>query len=291
MQSTGMPKAETFPSASRAAWMLVGFLSSLTLLVYAPVLSKLFHVWHSDEDMAHAMFVPIVVGYVIWQRREELGQLQPQLSRSGAMLCLLAAMVRVLSTLTGEVLLGRIALLCTLGAIVHLFFGMGVIRKLAFPIFLLLFSIPIPKVIYTYFTLSLQLIASALSELMLDSLGYTVLRNGNLLELAGQKLSVAEACSGIRSLFSLLFLVVTYLYFHEDRSWRRWLVLAATVPTAILVNALRIVVTGAVGEYDPVFALGLFHASAGWVLSLAGFVTLMVIHLLLHKVNPRRRVQ
>lgn len=275
----------------RSGWIVAACALFLVSVAYAPVLSKLVHVWFSDEDMAHAVFAPIVGGYILWQRRDELAQAPSGFYALGLWMCLVGAILRVAGTLTGEVLLGRIALILTLVGVVYLFFGRRIIRPLAFPLLLLLFAIPIPKVLYSSATLTLQMLASMLSEVMLEALDYTIIRSGNLLELAGQKLSVAEACSGIRSLFSLVFLSVTYIYFHEDRSWIRWFVVVSSVPIAVLANAIRIVVTGIVGEHDPVFALGLFHATAGWVLSLGGFVVLMVLHAILLRMRGANTVQ
>jgi exosortase len=285
----GFP-ASTAMAGPRSAWRLVGLMLALTGLAYWPVLAKLAHIWVSDEDMAHALFVPIVAAYSAWQTRDSLRSLIRGRYALGVGLCAGAASARITGDLAGEALLARLALLVTIGGVLYTYFGAAVLRKLAFPLFLLLFAIPIPSILYTSMTLRLQMIASSLSEAILDGLGYTVLREGNILHLAGQKLSVAEACSGIRSLFSLSFLSVTYLYFMDDRSWARWVVLASVVPVTIFINAIRIVATGIAGQRDPVFALGLFHATAGWVLSLAGFAILMGIHAIAVRLANRGRL-
>mgnify|MGYP004701089137 CR=1 FL=1 len=265
-------------SGLASVWRGLAFLLVASLIAYVPVLSKLFAVWINEEEMAHAVFVPVIAAYAVWQSRGKLAQLTPAVYPAALLLCLLAMLLRVTGTLAGEVLLTRLAWLLTTIGILHFRFGTAILRVLAFPLFLLLFAIPIPGVIYTNLTASLQTIASVLSERILDGLDYTVVRSGNILELPGQKLSVAEACSGIRSLISISFLVAVYLYFVEDRGWARWVVVAATIPVTVFINAIRIVITGIVGERDPVFALGLFHATAGWVLSLAGFALLLAIH-------------
>lgn len=262
----------------RPAWPLVLVCLGLALLSYFPILRKLVSLWFSDEDMAHGVFVPLVAGYAAWQNRARLAAVPSGIFPLGLAACGVAAVMRVVSSLSGEVLAGRLALLLTIFGVIYLFTGPQGLRQLRFPLLILLFAIPIPRLIYSNLTLSLQMVASSLSENMLEGLGYTVLRQGNILQLPGQTLSVAEACSGIRSLFSISFLVVSYLYFHENRGRASWVVLALTVPVAIVTNAVRIVFTGIAGEYDPAFAEGLFHATAGWVLSLAGFALLMAIH-------------
>ena len=99
-----------------------------------------------------------------------------------------------------------------------------------------------------------------------------MLRDGNVLELASQKLSVAEACSGIRSLLSLTFLSLVYAYFFDRKVWMRWALLVGTVPIAILANAGRVTITGILSEYNPELAHGFFHSLEGFVIFVIALV-------------------
>ena len=101
--------------------------------------------------------------------------------------------------------LSRTAIIETLVGMVLFLGGWHAIRVMAFPLCLLVFMVPIPSVIYNQITFPLQLFASQVAAFVLDLIGIPVLRDGNVLELASQKLSVVEACSGIRSLLSLSF--------------------------------------------------------------------------------------
>lgn len=285
----GVTGADTVPNVSdsrpdQGGYRFLTILIALTLLAYWPVASRLLHIWFSDEDMAHGVFVPLVAGYAVWQNRSRLLALTPGIYPAGLAICAIAAIGRIAGGLTGEATIERVALVATIAGCIYLFFGMPALRLLAFVFFLLLFGIPIPKLLYSKLTLMLQLIASVASERILEALNYTVLRQGNILELAGQKLSVAEACSGIRSLFSLAFLVSAYLYLHENRNrYAQAFMVVATIPVAIFMNALRIVLTAMIGAKNPELAEGLFHATAGWVLSFAGFAILMGAHALIIK--------
>src|SRR5665811_852769 len=127
--------------------------------------------------------------------------------------------------------------------------GTVMLKKLAFPLFLLFFMLPIPAVIYSAVTFKLQILASQLADGALTVLSVPVLREGNILELPSQKLSVVEACSGIRSLLSLSFLSLVYGYFFETKRWLRVLLFASTVPIAIAANAFRVTATGILSEY------------------------------------------
>ena len=123
--------------------------------------------------------------------------------------------------------------------------------------------IPIPKMIFNQVALPLQILASGLAESFLGWIGVPVLRKGNVLELASQRLNVVEACSGIRSLLSLAFLALVYAYFFDSRPWMRVVLLLASVSIAILANGGRVAITGILGEYNTELAQGFFHSVEG----------------------------
>jgi exosortase len=142
----------------------------------------------------------------------------------------------------------------------------------------LLFLFPIPAMIYARLTLPLQIFASTAAETALNWIGIPVLRAGNILELPHERLSVVEACSGIRSLLSLGFLSLIYAYFFDKRSGMRWVLLLATVPIAIAANAARVTLMGVLSEYRTELAHGLFHLFEGWVLFVIALGLLILLH-------------
>jgi exosortase len=105
-----------------------------------------------------------------------------------------------------------------------------------------------------------------------------VLREGNILELPAQKISVVEACSGIRSLLSLTFLSLVYGYFFERRTWIRVALFLATIPVAIIANGSRVTVTGILSEVRPDLAEGFFHESTGLVIFFVAATILFIVH-------------
>jgi len=159
------------------------------------------------------------------------------------------------------------------------------VRAFGFPLFLLLFMIPIPKVVYGEITLPLQIFASTVASDLLNLLGIPVLQTGNVLELPnGQQLNVVEACSGIRSLLSLSFLSLVYAWFFDPKPWMKWVLLVATVPIAIFANAMRVTLTGIIGANRPELAQGFFHSLEGWVLFTVALVILVLCHRLINRV-------
>jgi exosortase len=246
-------------------------------IIFAPVLSAMTYQWQNDEDMAHGFFVPLFVGYIVWERRVQIANLQPKMNGWGLLLVAWGALQLWIGTLGAELFLQRTAFLITLTGVVLCYGGVAAIRLLAFPLGLLIMMVPIPGIAYKQITFPLQLLASRIAERSLEVLGYMVVREGNVLELAGQTLSVVEACSGIRALLSLTFFTLIYGYLFEPEHWKRWLLLLATVPVAVLVNAFRIVVTGVVGEYDQALAEGAYHTASGWILFMLAIAMLVGI--------------
>jgi exosortase len=203
---------------------------------------------------------------------------------------LLGAAQSLVATLGVELFLARSALIVTLVGAVLLAGGTAIFRKVAFPLFLLCFMVPIPALLFNSITFPLQILASQLAEFSL-ALFVPVIRTGNILELPSGPLSVVEACSGIRSLLSLTFLSLVYGSFFEKRTGVRVALFVATIPIAILANGGRVTITGLLAEVNPDLAKGFFHESTGWVIFMLALGMLLVFHrvVLWAQARARRR--
>lgn len=263
---------------TRLPWGGIAWFGVLLMACYAPLLWGLAHQWATAEDMSHGFFVPPVAAYVAWRRREELAAIRPEPNNWGLALAAWGGVQMLLGALAAQVFVAETAFLVSLAGAVLFLSGTRVFKILAFPLFLLAFMFPIPAIVYAHMTLPLQLFASSLAETMLNALGVPVLRDGNVLELASLRLSVVEACSGIRSLVSLAFLALVYAYCFDRRTWMRWLLLAATVPIAIAANAARVTLMGLIGEYRTDLAQGFMHLAEGWVLFVTALALLVMFH-------------
>jgi exosortase len=266
----------------RLPWTAWAWFGALLMVSYAPVLWRLVRQWDSDPDMGHGFFVPLVVGFIVWQKRSELLALPPSPNWWGLAVVLYGGLQLCIATLGAELFLARTAFVISVIGIVLLLGGTPWVRALAFPLFLLFFMIPIPTVVYNSITFPLQLLASRVSTQALDLLQIPVLREGNVLELAEQKLSVVEACSGIRSLLSLTFLSLVYGYFFERKVWMRVVLFLSTIPIAIVANASRVTLTGVLTEYKPELAEGFFHTASGWVIFMVALAIMILLHQILN---------
>jgi exosortase len=275
------------PGTATVPWIRLAWFGALLLILFWPVVFAMGQEWANDEDMSHGFFVPAVAAYITWQRRDELAAIPARPSASGYLLVIAGFLLMMAGQLGVEFFLARVGLLVTLLGMVLALHGPQMVRTAAFPLFLLVFMIRIPSVIYNQITLPLQLLASQVAETVLMLLGIPVYREGNVLELAGQKLSVVEACSGIRSLLSLSFLSLVYGYLFESRHWLRVVLFFSTVPIAITANAARVSMTGVISEYKPEFAQGIYHTMEGWVIFMIALAGLVLTHRLLLLVAGR----
>jgi exosortase len=248
------------------------------MVCYGPLLAGLARQWGTDPDMSHGFFVLPVVALVVWHRRAELRTIRPASNWWGLAIAALGAVQMLLGTLAAQIFVERTAFLVSLTGAVLFLGGRRALKILAFPLLLLVFLFPIPALVYARATLPLQIFASAAAEMALNWMGIPVLRDGNILELPHQRLSVEEACSGIRSLLSLGFLSLIYAYFFDRRVAMRWALLAATLPIAIAANAARVSLMGILSEYRADFAYGAFHLVEGWVLFAVALSLLVTVH-------------
>ena len=266
------------PAKSKLPWIGIAWFGALLIACYVPVLKALVHQWNYDPDMGHGFFVPVIAGYIVWQQREELAAIAPQPNWWGLLVVAWGAVQLIIGTLGAELFTTRMSLVVTLIGVVWTLGGTAILKKLAFPLFLLFFMVPIPAVIYSAATFKLQILASQLADGALTVLSVPVLREGNVLELPNQKLSVVEACSGIRSLLSLTFLSLVYGYFFERRTWVRVVLFFSTIPIAIVANASRVTITGIMTQVKADLAEGFFHEAEGWVIFMVALVILIIWH-------------
>lgn len=278
-----LPERPPVAPAREIPWSVIAWFAVLLIAANFPILRRLVQQWWSDEDMGHGFLVPLVAGYIAWQRREELLSLEYKPAWWGIAIMGWGALQGYLGMLSAELFLQRSSVLIILLGLLLVLGGTALVRALLYPLLLLPFMIPIPEIIYNRITFPLQVFASSVAESVLALLGIPVLREGNILVLASQSLDVAEACSGIRSLLSLAFLSLVYSYFFDKRVWMRWVLLFATVPIAILANAGRVTVTGILSEeVNPELAHGFFHSLEGWLIFLIAGAMLIGLHALIN---------
>jgi exosortase len=260
------------------SWRLC-VLGALLAALYVGILARLVGQWWADPNFSHGFIVPIFSAFVLWQRRERLAALPLRPSWAGIPILAAALALLVIGTLGAEQFVSRISLLFVIAGLVLLFLGWSHMRAALFPWAFLVLMIPLPSLVFNQITLPLQLLASKLAASLLQTASVPVLREGNVLQLPAMSLEVAEACSGIRSLLSLITLALIYGYWMERRLWVRAALVLAAVPIAVLANGFRIVGTGLCVHYwNPERAQGFFHIFSGWIVFLVSLGLLFLVH-------------
>jgi len=251
------------------------FLAAL-VQIYWPVMEGLARQWSTDADSAHALIcVPLAVAFAV-ARRDELRRTIARPRVVGLALAAGALGLLLLGRLGAELFLTRFSLVVFLAGSVVFLFGWRHLRILAFPFALLLLSVPIPAVLVAQVTLPLQLFASAGAESSLQVMSIPVFRDGNILVLPNATLQVAEACSGIRSLVSLVALSLIIARTTEHRAWARTLIVLSAAPVAVLVNALRVTTTAAATYwYGRGAAEGVVHELVGVIMFIVALALVM----------------
>jgi exosortase len=256
--------------------------------LYASILARLFLQWvgpSRDPNFEHGIFVPLFALFILWQDRNKLQLIAPVPSWGGLPLVILSLLMLVLGVLGAENFSSRVSLLILLAGLIILFQGWKFFRAVLFPWAFLILMIPIPALILQRITFPLQLMASKLATVLLEVVNVPVLRQGNMIVLAAMPLDVAEACSGIRSLLTLVTLAIIYGYLMETRIWVRVVLACAAVPIAVVANSFRIFGTGLLVQYwDPDKAEGFFHTFSGWLIFVVALIMLYVVHELISRI-------
>jgi len=269
-----------------AGWLLI----LLVVWLYYSILDRLAAEWWHDPNFSHGFFVPAFSLFVLWQDRERLKRVRIAPSWTGLPIVVFALIMLVLGELGVELFSSRTSFIVLLAGLIILFRGWPQFRAVLFPWAFLFLMVPLPAIILQRFTFPLQILASKLATWSLQTAGVPTLREGNQIYLPHITLEVVQACSGIRSLVSLLTLAIIYGYLTEDRNRVRVLLACAAIPIAVVANVFRIFVTGLVGQWDPDKAEGFYHEFQGWLVFLAALGLLFALHRFINTIWKRTLV-
>jgi exosortase len=266
--------AQSKAAIASAVLLLLSF-----AFLYQGVIAGLVSDWVKDDNYSHGFFILPLALYFAWKKRSQLREASARPSNFGLLLVMLSLATLLTGMLGSELFLTRASMIGTIAGLILFVLGWQYLRLLLLPLLFLLLMIPIPAILLNQIAFPLQLIASRFGETALEVFGIPVLREGNVIHLANISLEVVEACSGIRSLISLLTLSIVYGYFTDNRIWIRTVLALATMPIAILANGMRVAFTGVASYYyGPKAAEGFFHSFSGWMLFVLAFVMLFIAH-------------
>ena len=260
-------------------------IAAILLAVYLPALVDLVSDWATDSNYSHGFLVPIISAYLIWRKRKELAAIEISPSKAGLAIIIAGLILFILGNGASEYFTVRISLVVTIFGLALYFFGGPMIKRTWFELLFLVFMIPIPYVIYFSATFPMQLLASKVTVAVLNLIGMPVVRQGNIIHLPEHSLEVAEACSGMRSLVSLLALGAIYAYLTQKRFSAKAILFLSTIPIAVLGNVFRVFITALI-----VYTTELniteepIHSIMGATVFVIAFIFLLIFGAILRKV-------
>jgi exosortase len=253
-------------------------------VVYFSIVPPMVMDWYTDDNYSHGFLIPLIAGYFLYERRDALRSALVEPWGAGLLVVILGLVQLSVAWLGTEYFTMRSSLIVIMAGMVLYFFGRNVFKIAILPIFYLIFMVPLPYIIYDAMAFPLKLFVTKVSVGFLKSVGIVVMREGNILMFPATTLEVADACSGIRSLMSLLALSVAFAFFSQRSNLKRWVLILSAVPIAIFCNALRVIVTGVLAQYwGAKAAEGFFHEFAGMVVFALAMVMLVALGALLRK--------
>lgn len=254
----------------------IGILFLFISVLFGPVLIKLVDVWSNQEDYSHGFFVIPIALFIAWARRHIIAEASLKPTWVGLPILVGGIFTYLVSYLVRFHTMTFLSMILILMGVFLYFGGWGLAKILLLPTLFLLFMFPIPTAYYILITNPLKLMITEISAQIIYLLGIPVYREGNLIFMASSSLEVAEACSGIRSLYSYLMLGCLFAFL-STRKISKAVLIFSTLPLAILVNIIRVTGTGVLSNYyGSGVAQGFFHEFTGFVLFIVGFAFLFL---------------
>ncbi len=251
----------------------------LFLILCSPILPPLYNDWMFDSDNSHGILVPFISLFFLWQKRNDIPWEKSRSSNVGLCFLIVSLIIYLIGYAGGIFVIPRLAMLGILISLIYYNFGLSVLRSIGFPLFFLIFMIPVPYSILSIVSLPLQTMVTTISAFMIrDVFLLPVFREGNMLYFTNTSLEVAEACSGIRSLITFLMLGSIFAYISEGSNKGKSVFLIMAVPLAMLTNLLRVTGTGVLAHYfGSRVAKGFLHELSGFVVLGIGLVMMILL--------------
>lgn len=269
-------------------YLQCGILLASFLILFSHVLLKLLKDWSQNPNYSHGFLIPFITGYMIWEKRQDLFSIRFKPRNWGIMIIFAGMIAFILGNLGAELFTTRIAMIITIYGLSFYLMGTEITKKLTIPFAYLLFMVPIPYIVWNKIAFPLQLLTSRLAESVVYLFGIAILRDGNILYLENITLEVADACSGLRSLMTMLALSSAFSFLCKLSKMKKWILFISAIPIAIGVNVIRISLAALIAKYlGKHIVEGMTHQVSGLFIFLFGLVLLTVVYEFLSKVRKK----
>jgi exosortase len=270
----------------------IKFLALITLwaAAFIPIYPQLIDTLLNRPNNSHGILVPFIAVFLIWHKRGELRKKTVVTYIPGALIFIGAMLLYVIAYAGLVAVVCRTMIVFSLIGLVLFVLGKEIFKEIRFPLFFLLFMVPVPDSIYGQVALPLQTFATIISTDIIQMLGIVALREGNRVYFANTQLEVAEACSGLRSMMAFVMLSFLFTYFMSRKvRWKMCVMVLSAIPLALFANILRVTGTGILANfYGDKVARGFLHEFSGMVVFAFGFVLLLLEYQWLGKSRKKR---
>jgi exosortase len=256
----------------------IAVLLALWSLVFAPVVPQMVKTWFEHSDNSHAILVPFISLFFGWTKRQEIAAIELSGSVWGGVFLVLCLTLYLLSYIGDIAFVARLMLVGSLISMAWNCYGWPILRVFAFPLGFLFFVVPVPITLLNFATLPLQMLVTRASIWIIHLFSIPAYREGNMIYFVQAQLEIAEACSGIRSIISLLMLNIVLAYLTRGRRYRKIIFVACAIPMAMLANTIRVSGTGILAHFfgDEV-ARGFLHDFSGITVFAFGLAVMVLL--------------
>jgi len=260
---------------------------AMSLWLFWDGLSRMWGWWLELPEYSHGVLIPPIALFLIWQQKDRLERISFTGSGWGVVLVLIGGSMLLLGQFATVYTLVEYAYLVTLFGLVLAFTGTAAFRLLLMPLFILVFMVPLPQFLLANLSTKLQLLSSQIGVFVIRLFGISVFVEGNVIDLGGYKLQVAEACSGLRYLFPLMTLGFLMAYFYKGALWKRVVLFLSSIPITVLMNSLRVGIIGVtVDRWGIDMAEGFLHEFQGWMIFMICAALMLGEIALLNRIGP-----
>jgi exosortase len=268
-------------------WLSFSTLIISFILLYYHSVIKMIQDWATDDNYSHGFIVPFIVGYLVWQERENLSKISVRASNLGLLVLVFGLSIFLVASTGAELFVMRFSMLIVIFGLVTFLAGMEMGKALFIPVIYLSFMIPLPTIIWNKIAFPLKLFATKMAVSAIALLHIPVCQEGNIIHLSNTTLQVVDACSGMRSLASLLALSAAFAFITNHSIIKKWILFFAAIPIAVFLNVVRLSATAILAQhYGPQVAQGFLHDLSGLFVFVLAVLCLYVLHLILQKNSP-----
>ena len=269
---------------NNSIYLQAGIFFTAFVAIYYPFIAPMVEDWATNDNYSHGYFIPFISLYLVYEMRNELRALKAPASNWGLPIMLLGLVQLIIGKAGSEFFVQRTSMIVVLFGASLFLLGRQHTKKTWFPITYLIFMVPLPAIIWNRIAFPMQLFASAVTERAIQLMGIPIFREGNILHLVETTLEVVDACSGLRSLFTMFALSAVLAFITKCSNIKKITLFLSAAPIAILINVIRLCLTAALASrYGEQVAHGFLHDFSGWLIFLMGLAMLLGVKTLLTK--------